>query len=270
MMRRRLPAVLVLAALVALAAAAFPAFANQEKHVLTPERLDEYVARFKRTGIDESVTAFAAGGQQNFLKPGTGHVVVFFYPTESARDFMLFLNEGADADPADLASYEHVFAPTSSMFSGEMQRFEAPWHRKQGWVRITFVDRGTLYLSPPVRVDSVDRPSVFDPDFVTLSWKDGNPEFSWKPEDMRGGTRYLQVVSDPDKAMLTGTWTAEPRYLFPDTSNVVANLRDDRAPAGTPALRPEGRHAFLLLAIDDENWVTAISAKIFEPPAATD
>ncbi len=211
---------------------------------------------------EEYIIACAAGMRNGFMGDVAHPVSMFFYPVEGATNFRYFESAGNNINEWDYAQYQEVIVTSVPGFNGYLRRFPLKKANNR-WGIVTYEVNGKTRICDPVHIKVDFQQTVWSPNRITITEIGLTPEFKWQPYPIFENVIHFNVVSDSNKNLISGTYTADTNWNFYDLSNVTLNIRDVNP---VPSLDSNSTYTFTLISVSDDNWVTTFGQKEFKTP----
>lgn len=228
------------------------------------------MARFPNTlaGYIDSQSSFEVSGnviacaaRTPAVTPGLdSSVAVFFYPEEETYDYRIFLTDNV-GNWSDHEAYKgQGFIDTDPVFGGKLRKFVLEGARREQWAIVSFVKHDQIHLSNPIRIKGAERPTEYSSDVVITG---NGPTFCWDNGLHPDNAIYFQVITDPQGAFISGTYTFDKCYTHYQLDNVVLNITD---PGADTDLEFAQWHHFTLMGVSEDNWVNLVIEQEFIAP----
>lgn len=227
---------------------------------LYPDTLEGYIQ--SQSHFDVSGEVIACAARVPALTPGLdSSIAIFFYPESESYDYKLFLTEGGEAGaPGNSAFNGAGYIDPDPVFGGALKKFVLDSARREQWAVVTYVQRDMIHISEPIQIKGAERPTEYSSE-VNISGS--GPTFCWSDGLHTDNSLYLQVISDGDGNMISGTFTQDKCYTHYQLDNVVMNITDT---GNDPNLEFAEWYRFTLMAISPENWVNLVIETDFFAP----
>ena len=222
------------------------------------ESLQDDLQNIKRS--DEFIIAYAAGMQDGFMGDKNNPMSFFFYPVEGATNFRYYETNDVNIDKTKHSLYFEKEVFSKDVFNGYLKRFPLGKNKNNRWAIMTYLVNDSIRICDPVQIKIQDKPTVWNPETISISSTNLNPSFSWEngPEDVI----HFQVISNHENNLISGSYTQESNFTFYDLSNVVLNITSEI----NPTLENNKNYTFTLMSVSDDNWVNSFAQKSFNTP----
>lgn len=226
-----------------------------------PLTLQEYVDVSTHQSISRELYACAAGNSTEFLNDMDFPISVFFYPFAGATDYQYFESSDNTIDTTNFSSYVQQNLEGKSVFNGALHRFLNPGFDNERFGIITYRVNDVLHISEAIRLQPNTAPTLNVFNEINIQSDNTTPYFEWTDGTVTSNDIYFSVVTDVSNNMITGLYTYDQFWQFYDLSNVVLNVTDDST---TPQLSPNTEYKYVLMGVDNENWVHTFAEKPFQ------
>ena len=230
---------------------------NDDLALIPVKRLDAYVNKNNNLKKDILIACAASekGATEDF------GISVYYYPIPGAFDVKIFESVSAAIEPMDYTQYMQSDRESSPIFNGYLRRFELPGDIQEKWIILTYLSEGKFHISDPILLKHVTKPTVYDPEIITIDQQvSGQPLFSWENDSDGQTVIYFEVVSDSTDHLISGTYTYEKHWQYYNLENVVLNITQQQQPDSLPG---QSNYNFTLMGVSEDNWVNLIGIKSF-------
>ncbi|QVY67377.1 hypothetical protein [Polaribacter sp. Q13] len=217
-----------------------------------PRNLEEYVALNSSKTI-ESALAFAASSS------GSKSLSYIYYDFLTGSSAMRYYEtDNTLVGKNDFSNYRRKMLKDEAVYGGKLRRYNRT-DDAESWCIITYVIGETLHISNPVKIKNQNRPTEWFTDLTIDASESLMPKFTWADGSYKENVQYLEIVTDSDSDLLSGTFTEDKMFQYYDTSNVTSKINLE-----TPAaLILNEDYKITVMGLSDDFWVNLMIQENF-------
>ena len=229
----------------------FGLFSCEDDDLIIDGTLKAYASVFSTVNIHGVIACAASNVEDNRFD-------VYFYPTNSSSNFKYFESSSGNIDPWDYNLYAEFDLIHEEVFNGYIRKFVQSG-LEENWGIVTFEKNGELYVSDPISNLPTTRPTEMNNDLISITENGITPRFDWQDGIYTNNDIYFQVILDENDNLISGTYTRDKNFTFYNNSNVVIDINE----GNIPVLQINTDYKFVLMSVDDDNWVNVLAEKNF-------